>query len=308
MGVAHPVWTDHTFPTLVRPVTSLTPHRSAVDTVRSPERITLPRVSTARRSQNHTENHTTLDTALNLRDVGGMPVNGGGIVRPRTLLRSGSLRCLSAADAAALLTEWNLRTVVDLRTPAELAADGPTRLADAGIATAHLPLMADSAIALSRMRGDDSDDGAVEALAQAYNSFVEHRGGHILTVARLLAWSADGSLLVHCSAGKDRTGVTIAILLDAVGVRRDAVIADYAKTNEVIDDVLDALARSPKSSISLDDIPLAARRAQPDALRAVLERLDRDFGGGAGWLRAMGLEPAESARLRRRLVITPHAA
>ena len=246
-----------------------------------------------------------MSTALNLRDVGGLPVNGGGVVRPRTLLRSGSLRGLSAADAQSLLTEWNLRTVVDLRTPAELAADGPTRLADAGIATAHLPLMADSAIALSRMQ---SDEDAVQTLAEAYNSFVDHRGGHILTVARMIAWSADGSLLVHCSAGKDRTGVTIAILLDAIGVRRDAVIADYARTNDVIDEVLDALARSPRSSISLEAIPLAARRAQPEALRSVLDRLDRDFGGGAGWLRAKGFEPAESARLSRRLVVQAHAA
>jgi protein tyrosine/serine phosphatase len=237
--------------------------------------------------------------------VGGLPVNGGGVIRCRTLLRSGSLRGLSPEDAASLLTEWDLRTVVDLRTPAELAADGPTRLADAGIATAHLPLMTDADIAVSRIL---TDDDAVEALGEAYNSFVDRRGGHILTAARLLAWSADGSLLIHCSAGKDRTGVTIAILLDAVGVRREAIIDDYARTNDVIDDVLDALARSPRSSISLEAIPLAARRAQPDALRTVLDRLDRDFGGAAEWLRAKGLEPAELARLRRRLVAEPHAA
>lgn len=266
-------------------------------------------MSTARRSQNRIETRPPLKTALNLRDVGGMAVNGGGVVRSGILLRSGSLCGLSAADATALLTEWSLRTVVDLRTPAELAADGPTLLADAGVATAHLPLMVDSAITLSRMSRGDSDEDAVGALAEAYNSFVDDRGRHILTVARLLAWSADGSLLVHCSAGKDRTGVTIAILLDSVGVRRDAVIADYAKTNEVIDEVLEALAaRSPEGSMSLDAIPLAARRAQPDALRAVLDRLDRDFGGSAGWLRAKGLEPAEAARLRRRLVTGSPAA
>lgn len=263
-----------------------------------------------------------MTTALNLRDLGGMPVKGGGVLRARTLLRSGSLRGLSASDASALLTDWDLKTVVDLRTPAELAADGPTLLADAGIATAHLPLMADADITLSRMQ---TTDDAVAALTEAYNSFVDRRGGHILTVARLLAWSTDGSLLVHCSAGKDRTGVTIAILLDAVGVHRDAVIADYTRTNDVIDAVLDALAHPPTRSLnarslnaestsadrnpmSLERIPLAARRAQPDALRAVLDRLDRDFGGGAGWLRSKGLEPAEAARLRRRLVTRTHAA
>jgi protein-tyrosine phosphatase len=244
-----------------------------------------------------------LGTALNLRDVGGLPAAGGGSVRPRTLLRSGSLRQLSTADAATLVAEFGLRTVVDLRTPDELAVDGPSTLAKAGVATAHLPLVSDVDDAVLKAQGDTD---AVRVLADAYQAFLDQRGEHLVTAARLVAWTGSGSVLVHCAAGKDRTGVTIAVLLDAVGVHRAAVLADYDATNEVIADVLASLVASLGDDDSMiSRVPLAMRQAQPDALRAVLDRLDRDFGGAAGWLRSRGFDDTELDLLRHRLVERP---
>ena len=240
-----------------------------------------------------------LDSVLNLRDVGGLPVTGGGSVRPGTLLRSGSLSRLTAADAATLVDEYGLRTVVDLRTPDELATDGPTALARAGVATAHLPLMADMDEAMAQVR-DDAD--AVRTLAQAYRAFLDLRGEHLVTAARLVAWTGTGSVLVHCAAGKDRTGVTIAVLLTAVGVPRDAVLADYDATNEVIDDVIASLEDLFGGPEGIARIPLALRIAQPDALAEVLDALDREFGGAAGWLRSRGMDNTELELLRHRLV------
>jgi protein tyrosine/serine phosphatase len=243
-----------------------------------------------------------LRTALNLRDVGGLPVAGGGSVRPRTLLRSGSLRQLSPADAATLVAEFGLRTVVDLRTPEELAVDGPSNLAKAGVATAHLPLISDVDDAVLKAQGDTD---AVRVLTDAYQAFLDQRGEHLVTAARLVAWTGSGSVLVHCAAGKDRTGVTIAVLLDAVGVDRAAVLADYDVTNEVIADVLANLVAALGDESMISRIPLAMQRAQPDALRAVLDRMDRDFGGAAGWLRSRGFDNTELELLRHRLVELP---
>ncbi|MDT7601418.1 MAG: protein-tyrosine phosphatase [Pseudonocardiales bacterium] len=243
-----------------------------------------------------------LRTALNLRDVGGLPVAGGGSVRPRTLLRSGSLRQLSPADAATLVAEFGLRTVVDLRTPEELAVDGPSNLAKAGVATAHLPLISDVDDAVLKAQGDTD---AVRVLTDAYQAFLDQRGEHLVTAARLVAWTGSGSVLVHCAAGKDRTGVTIAVLLDAVGVERAAVLADYDATNEVIDDVLASLVAALGDESMISRVPLAMKRAQPDALRAVLDRMDRDYGGAAGWLRSHGFDDTELDLLRHRLVERP---
>ena len=240
-----------------------------------------------------------LDSVLNLRDVGGLPVAGGGTIRPKTLLRSASLRRLDAADAATLVTEYGLRTVVDLRTPDELATDGPTELARAGVATAHLPLMSNVDDAMLQVRVDAD---AVRALALAYHAFLDGRGEHLVTAARLVAWTGTGSVLVHCAAGKDRTGVTVAVLLSAVGVPRDAVLADYNATNEVIDEVVESLSEMFGGPEGIARIPLAMRKAQPGALADVLDRLDRDFGGAAGWLHSRGMDNTELDLLRHRLV------
>ncbi|HEY1970549.1 MAG TPA: tyrosine-protein phosphatase [Pseudonocardia sp.] len=240
-----------------------------------------------------------LDGALNLRDLGGLPVSGGGVIRSRTLLRSASLRLLPPAAAARLIADYGLRTVIDLRSPAELSADGPSTLASAGVATVHLPLIGDVDTTMERARLE-SDPAKI--LAKAYQSFLDDRGEHLVTAARLVAWTGSGSVLVHCSAGKDRTGVTIALLLEAVGVPRASVLADYNATNQVIGGVIDTLAQAMGTAEALNRVPLALREAQPDALRAILERIDREYGGARGWLRARGFEPVELELLGHRLV------
>lgn len=238
-----------------------------------------------------------LDSVLNLRDVGGLPVTGGGSVRPKTLLRSGSLSRLTVADAATLVTDFGLRTVVDLRTPDELAADGPSALARAGVATAHLPLMSDVDEAMAQVR-DDAD--AVRTLAQAYRAFLDLRGEHLVTAARLVAWTGTGSVLVHCAAGKDRTGVVIAVLLRAAGVTRAEVVADYLRTEPELPAIF---ARAPELSAIADPTRVQQLLGVPaEAIRAVLDELDAAPGGAAGWLRERGVSERTLGAWRRRLL------
>ena len=77
-------------------------------------------------------------------------------------------------------------------------------------------------------------------MGRTYRAYLDERGHHLVTAARVVA-ASPGATLVHCGAGKDRTGVTVAMLLDAVGVERSAVVADYAATND---------ARSRETSVS----------------------------------------------------------
>jgi protein tyrosine/serine phosphatase len=164
----------------------------------------------------------SIGNAVNLRDTGGLACRDGATTRHRALLRSGTLRQLTAGDAVTLIEVCGVRTVLDLRTARELASEGPSALARAGLATVHLPLIRDDQLALPEAE-DQADVTA--ALRRAYQSYLDERGHHIATAARLVAASA-GATLVHCAAGKDRTGVTVALLLDAVGVERSEVIAD----------------------------------------------------------------------------------
>jgi protein tyrosine/serine phosphatase len=242
-----------------------------------------------------------IDGALNLRDVGGLPCRAGGSTRHGVLLRSGSLRLLTDTDADALVTVLDVGTVVDLRTARELAADGPSVLARAGVATVHLPLLREDRPALPES-GDPLDPPT--ALRRTYQDYLDEGGHHIATAARVVAGS-DRTVLVHCAAGKDRTGVTVAMLLDAVGVERAAVIADYTATNDVIEQVVRALAAAHGHTREIEGVEMEAHRARPAVLGDLLDGVDDEHGGAAQWLRAHGVTDAELAALRHRLVRTP---
>lgn len=169
-----------------------------------------------------------------------------------------------------------------------------------GVATVHLPLIGDLDSSIDRLSG-----AAAPALAAEYRAFLDERGRHLITVARLLARSDTGALLVHCALGKDRTGVVIAVLLAALGVERSAILDDYALTNDVVDVVLPKLADTLQISDHIAAIPLAARAAEPAALAALLDHLERDHGGAAAWLKAGGMEQFELDLLHRRLIEQP---
>lgn len=241
---------------------------------------------------------SALDNAVNLRDVGGLACYDGGATRHRVLLRSGTLRLLTEGDAQALTEVFDVRTVVDLRTARELAVDGPSALARAGIATLHLPLIREDRLALPEA---DGDDDTTSALHHTYQAYLDLRGHHIATTARLIA-DSPGTTLVHCAAGKDRTGVTVAVLLDAVGVERTAVLADYVATNNRIEHIVATLGAMYGYQREIDGVDVSAHLAQPAALTAVLDRLDDEYAGAAGWLRSHGLDDATLTALRRRLI------
>jgi protein tyrosine/serine phosphatase len=111
-----------------------------------------------------------------------------------------------------------------------------------------------------------------------------------------------GAALVHCAAGKDRTGVVVALALAAAGVTRDAIVADYVRTADVLDAILTRLRNSPTYAEDLDDRPPDAHRPRAATMERFLETLDERAGGPLGWLAKAGFGPDDVARLRARLV------
>ena len=229
----------------------------------------------------------------NVRDVGGLPLRDGGATRSGVLLRSGSLHHVTPEDVQHLVDEFGLTLVLDLRTPTEIDRDGPTAVAAAGVETVALNFIGASREYLPET-GDDTDP-----LLRNYLGYLADHPANVVTAVRRLAREDSGPALVHCAAGKDRTGTLVALVLDAVGVERDAVVADYVRSSEQIE----AMFRR-WTAASGDPMPsaeeLAPHHPRGEVMVAVLDRLDAEHGGAAGWLRANGLTDDELDRLRAR--------
>jgi hypothetical protein len=131
-------------------------------------------------------------------------------------------------------------------------------------------------------------------------------GPQFASVARLIA-ASEGPTLVHCTAGKDRTGLVVAVLLTALGAARDDVVADYVRTQANMPGVIERIASTP----GLEGGPELVRRvrqtqpelltAPADAIEAALDVIE-EGGGARGWLARHGLSDAELEQLRAHLL------
>jgi hypothetical protein len=228
----------------------------------------------------------------NVRDVGGLPLRDGGATRFGELLRSANLRYVTPGDVAHLVDVFGLRLVLDLRTAREVDRDGPTPVAEAGVETVALSFIPEDEAPLPET-GDDTDP-----LLRAYLGYLVDRTENVVEAVRLLGQPDGGPALVHCAAGKDRTGVLVALVLDAVGVEREAVITDYALSAEHVESMFRRWTDAVGTEMPAD---LAPHLPRAEVIATVLARLDEEHGGAAGWLRANGLDEASLDRLRGRL-------
>lgn len=176
-----------------------------------------------------------LDGTQNFRSLGGLPLHAGGTTADGVLYRSDALSTLTDAGVTALGSS-DIGAIVDLRTDAERQL-APDRVPDRAIRTVLLPLLEGAAPGLAQQipAGTQLSPEMIEqalaampALPDLYVAMLQGGGASFAHLAQLVGGSAGSAVLIHCTAGKDRTGVSAALLLDVAGVERDAIIADYA--------------------------------------------------------------------------------
>jgi protein-tyrosine phosphatase len=238
-----------------------------------------------------------LPGTVNLRDVGGYPAadgdgraGGGGTVRWGTLLRSDALHRLDGSGRAAL-AGLGLRTVVDLRTNAEVRA-APSALDDAGVATFHVPLF--DASAIGRLPPE---------LAAVYRYMIDDCGPQIASAIGRLC--GDGALpgLVHCTAGKDRTGLVVALVLEVIGVPDEVIAADYALSEAYLDfGTVKAISRIRAITGLGRWLDLGALGASPQVIYDALARVRARSGTVSEYLIGNGLTAGDLSNLRTALV------
>ena len=253
-----------------------------------------------------------LDGAANARDLGGLPLRGGGVTRAGVFLRSDALGRLTPVGVDQL-SAGPVGTVVDLRTSSEADAL-PDRLPDdRDVQTVRLSIL-QGAIDLGALpsgAGPDSPQmqeflAQIPSLIEVYSSMLRGGANAFADLARTVAAPEDsdhGGVLIHCTAGKDRTGVATAVILDAVGVERDAVVADYASSQ---DNLAGAWAQGMLRAVEAKGVPLVPPLVEllthtPAAvIRQALEIVD-EMGGGGEYLLSGGLTQTELTLLRERL-------
>jgi hypothetical protein len=133
-----------------------------------------------------------------------------------------------------------------------------------------------------------------------YLGYLEDRPNEVVGAVRSVAHD-QGAALVHCAAGKDRTGVVVALALAAAGVRPQAVVDDYAATGERTEAILNRLRRSPTYARDIDSKPVEAHRARAETMTAFLEQMDSRYGGVTRWLTDHGLSAGDLDLLRAKL-------
>jgi protein-tyrosine phosphatase len=236
--------------------------------------------------------HVAVGGTLNFRDTGGYPVAGGGMTRWRRLLRSDGLHRVDR-DGLSLLGTFGLRTVLDLRTnqEAQIAPSPLDGLAGYGALAMQVSLIGEDFEALP------SD------LSGIYDFIIDERSAAIGAAIKTLARPGALPALVHCTAGKDRTGIVVALVLAAVGVPDEFVAADYALSGTYLDPQHTLTIGRVQDSTGLGERLTAALLASPPELiiRAI-GRARRQAGSLADYLASCGVTCAELLALRSALV------
>jgi hypothetical protein len=209
-----------------------------------------------------------------------------------------------------------VRRVANLRTGVEVAAEGPGPLtAVPEVRIEHLSLFPEAgettdAAAVERGDGpvvlpwqteDRQQHAERRGASGIYLGYLEDRADSVLAALRLIA-TVPGATVVHCAAGKDRTGVVVAMALAAVGVPQDQIVADYALSAARIEGIFARLRASPTYAHDLEDTYIDTHVPRGSTMECLFDQLAEQYGGAVRWLRSHGWTDEDDDALRRTLL------
>lgn len=235
----------------------------------------------------------------NFREVGPYALRGGGAFRTARIYRAGALEQMTAEDAAYLSDELDLHTILDLRHHDEIAMRvGPHPLEDRVQFHSIFPdhVRQDELIAeLNGLYGAGISP-------RRYMHYLEIGGDRLARAFTLFADEANYPFLVHCTAGKDRTGVLVGMIMDVAGVAPGDIAHEYGLSNNSIDRLLAYLRNSGRVLEGTEDDIRARLATPPDKMAGFLELLYEKHGSAREFFLSQGVPEETIERVRENLV------
>jgi protein-tyrosine phosphatase len=240
--------------------------------------------------------HVEVDGCVNFRDAGGWPTDRGGTVRRGRLYRSDDPLRLTPKGREAV-EELGLALVVDLRQQSQFERGrgfvDPAR-------TAHIPLV-DQVV-----NPDDPPSlDTARDIAELYVGMLAQSRHQIARVLDAVAGAApEGPVLVHCAFGKDRAGLVTALILAALGVQPEYIVADYVRSDAPAQRRRAVLLSAPLTGDPpIAHLPEALFRASAETIETLLDRVLAEHGSLASWVDSFAVADSTIERLRAELVV-----
>ncbi len=241
------------------------------------------------------ERHIAFEGCFNFRDIGGYTGLDGRVLLWENYYRAGRQDRMTADDLA-LAQGLDMRTQIDLRRIDELEDQGTGPLEELGLRREWISVIPENGTQIL------DDRLGVGISGERYLNYLSFDSALWFRVFELLADPASYPVLVHCTAGKDRTGVTTALILSVLGVDRATIEADYALTNDEVRRhfaFVEAEQRIPNDRRALVE---RAMGVPPDAIGVFLDGLDREYGGPLDYLHGIGVTDAMFESIRELLL------
>jgi protein-tyrosine phosphatase len=238
-----------------------------------------------------------IDGLVNARDLGGLVARDGRAVRHRQVIRCDNPKSLTEQGQADLAQVVAPALVIDLRMQLEVHREGYT-IGHDPVRIVNLPMLPQSGINQEQL-----DAGMADNLVDDYLRQIDVNAESVVGALRLIADPANRPVVVHCTAGKDRTGIVVAMLLDILGVDHEAIVADYHVTSGNMAPILERIRDAQVyQDNGLATAPMWIFESRPETMREFLARMTEIHGGAEQWALSHGVSPQEIAGLRSTLL------
>ena len=241
----------------------------------------------------YAERHIAFEGCFNFRDIGGYPGADGRRIKWGRYFRAGRQDRMTTTDLERAKS-LGIRTQIDLRRPDEVDHQGRGPLADLGANYHALPVIPPGGSdQLNQLVGDTAISG------RRYLGYLEFGPTTWLRLFELFAEADSHPIVLHCTAGKDRTGVSTAFLLTVLGVDRDLIEADYVLTNRDVERQTDFVEREGSLGGLTRETLMHHAGVPEDAMRDFLDGLEQRYGGTLQYLREIGIRDQTFEAVRK---------